>query len=259
MQIKDIDSAKDFIDKTKALETYAKATKKDAEMVMLIQEQKIRSMRILGELLKATDFDKGAMGIPGNQYSLVRSNNTTTPKPTLADYGLTKDESSVCQTIAAIPETVFEDQMHEIKTSDSLAKEITVTRFKNSGRDYKRQEKIEKAVADKWPQDQEEMKKAVERGETVVINMNAHYNLLKWAEDNGLYVRVDRFSDWGNPFELGKDGDRDEVCDSYSMHYFPFKKSLHPRVFGLKGKVLGCHCHPKRCHAHFIADQANSQ
>ena len=119
-----------------------------------------------------------------------------------------------------------------------------------------REQKIEEASRNEWPEDQEEMRQRVEAGETVVINMNAHLHLLKWAQDNGKYERVDRFTDWGNPFELPKDGTRDEVCDAYALHYFPFKKSLHSRLNSLKGKVLGCHCHPQRCHGHFLAQQS---
>jgi hypothetical protein len=96
-------------------------------------------------------------------------------------------------------------------------------------------------------------------GETVTINMNKHLHILNWANSKGLYERVDRFTEWGNPFELGKDGNRDEVCDAYELHYFPYKKSLHHKIDNLKGKVLGCHRHPQRCHGHFLSNQANSK
>ena len=250
-QIKDIETGTDFLDRVKALETYAKATKQDAEMVKIIQEQKIRSMRILGKLLEQTQVSKNA----NPKKSLVGNNDQT---KTLSDYGITKDESSTYQTIAAIPDDEFNRQMDELKSNDSAVKEITITRFKNAGKEYKRQEKIEKAAEQQWPADQLALLEKVKAGETVVINMNKHYNLLKWAQDNGKYERIDRFTDWGNPFEVGKDGDRYEVCIHYARHYFPYKKSLHGRVEGLRGKVLGCHCHPKQCHGDFLADQANS-
>jgi len=121
-----------------------------------------------------------------------------------------------------------------------------------------REQKIEEASRNEWPEDQEEMRQRVESGETVVINMNTHLHLLKWAQDNNKYARVDRFTDWGNPFELGKDGNRDEVCDAYANHYFPFKKSLHSQIHSLSGKVLGCHCHPQRCHGHFLASKTET-
>lgn len=133
--------------------------------------------------------------------------------------------------------------------------EKTITEVKKETR----KRKVEQVASkEEWPADQIELKNKVEAGESVAINMNKHFHLLKWAQDNNKYVRVDRFTEWGNPFELPKDGDRDEVCDAYEHHYFPYKKSLHRKVSDLKGKVLGCHCHPQRCHAHFLSNLANS-
>ena len=120
-----------------------------------------------------------------------------------------------------------------------------------------REQKIAETAKEVWPEEQEAMRQMVENGISVVINMNAHLHLLKWAQENGKYARIDRFTDWGNPFEIGKDGNRDEVCAAYSDHFFPFKKSLHSQLITLKGKVLGCHCHPLKCHGHFIAQQVN--
>ena len=81
-------------------------------------------------------------------------------------------------------------------------------------------------------------------------------NLCQWAKENGKLARVDRFTDWGNPFELDKDGNRDEVCDSYEI-YFDLKKSLQRRLPELKGKALACWCHPERCHAHHLQKLTN--
>lgn len=64
-------------------------------------------------------------------------------------------------------------------------------------------------------------------------------------------VRIDRKSIFGNPFVLGIHGNRDEVCDKYDVYFnkrimedIEFRKS----VLQLKGKILGCHCVPLRCH-----------
>jgi len=72
-----------------------------------------------------------------------------------------------------------------------------------------------------------------------------------------LFARVDRFSEWGNPFILGEDGDRDHVCDAYDR-YFDDKRSLHTKVKELKGKVLGCHCYPQRCHAETLIKKSHA-
>jgi hypothetical protein len=40
---------------------------------------------------------------------------------------------------------------------------------------------------------------------------SSHGNLIAWAKERGLFVRVDRATPWGNPFVIGSDGDRAAV------------------------------------------------
>jgi hypothetical protein len=96
----------------------------------------------------------------------------------------------------------------------------------------------------------------IEQGETVVINMNLHFHVLKYAKDKGIYKQIDRYSEFGNPFFLDSDGTRDQVCDGY-IEYFKHKRSLHSKVKDLKGKVLGCHCAPERCHGDHLKQLAD--
>jgi len=96
----------------------------------------------------------------------------------------------------------------------------------------------------------------IEQGETVVINMNLHFHVLKYAKDKGIYKQIDRYSEFGNPFFLDSDGTRDQVCDGY-IEYFKHKRSLHSKVKDLKGKVLGCHCAPHRCHGDHLKQLAD--
>ena len=106
-----------------------------------------------------------------------------------------------------------------------------------------------------WTEDELDRRAIVEKGGTVVANMHQDTDraLLAWARSSSRFERIDRYSDWGNPFELGPDGDRDTVCDSFEI-YFGRKYSLHDRVLELKGKVLGCWCYPQRCHGdHLIS------
>mgnify|MGYP005997221259 CR=1 FL=1 len=58
-EIRTIETGVDYLNKVKAIETWAKAEKKDAELQNIIAEQKLRTQRILGGLLHKTDFDKG--------------------------------------------------------------------------------------------------------------------------------------------------------------------------------------------------------
>lgn len=56
-------------------------------------------------------------------------------------------------------------------------------------------------------------------------------------------VYIGRGSPWGNPFVIGRDGDRDMVCDRFEAEILP-TLDLTP----LRGKSLVCYCAPKRCH-----------
>ena len=105
-----------------------------------------------------------------------------------------------------------------------------------------------------WTEDELKRKAIVESGGTVVANMHQDTDraLLMWARKNDRFVRIDRNTEWGNPFEMDKDGDRDTVCDSYEI-FFPRKFSLHNRMDELRGKVLGCWCYPARCHGMYLA------
>lgn len=56
-------------------------------------------------------------------------------------------------------------------------------------------------------------------------------------------VYIGRGSPWGNPFVIGVDGDRDEVCDRFERETLP-NLDLTPLI----GKDLVCYCASKRCH-----------
>jgi hypothetical protein len=242
MKIKDVESGVDYLNKVKAIEVWAKAEKKDAELQTLIAEQKIRTQRILGKLLQESNVSKNV----GNRFV---DGETIQPSKTLTSLGISKDQSSAFQKIASIPDTTFEEVIAAKKKAveDSVA-ELTTAGMLKVAKEVKYEQRKQDAQKEQWSDEEAEIMERVKLGETVVINMNKHLKVLKYAEDNGLYVRIDRFSDWGNPFLLDDDGSRDEVCDWFEDNYFPYRKSLHKKIKHLKGKVLGCHCYPNRCH-----------
>jgi hypothetical protein len=59
-------------------------------------------------------------------------------------------------------------------------------------------------------------------------------------------VYIGRPSKWGNHYEIGKDGNREEVIDKYEQWFLG--SPLLYDLGELRGKILGCWCHPKRCH-----------
>jgi hypothetical protein len=81
--------------------------------------------------------------------------------------------------------------------------------------------------------------------------------LMAWAVAHGLFVRVDRRTPWGNPFRIGRDGDREAVVAKF-RDYLPHKDGLLGQLASLRGKALGCHCAPEMCHADVLADLANA-
>lgn len=70
-------------------------------------------------------------------------------------------------------------------------------------------------------------------------------------------VYIGRGSKWGNPFVIGKDGDRNEVCDKYERYLYS-NPALMASISELRGKRLGCFCAPQRCHGDLLAQLANA-
>jgi hypothetical protein len=114
-KIKDVETGIEYLNKVKGIEVWAKAEKKDAELQNMIAEQKIRTQRILGRLIKDGQ-KKGEIatkdnGYTGNQWGVPKEN---TPK-TLSSIGISRKDSSTFQTIASISENVFENFIEEKK------------------------------------------------------------------------------------------------------------------------------------------------
>lgn len=66
-------------------------------------------------------------------------------------------------------------------------------------------------------------------------------------------IYIGRPSIYGNPFRLGKDGDRVEVLEKY-RNYIMSSPRLLEQIKRLKGKTLGCWCKPELCHGDVIAE-----
>lgn len=122
------------------------------------------------------------------------------------------------------------------------AKEIAKERA-----EQKRQKIDEKGQAGAVPDEDQALIDKLTKGQTIILNINRNFHAMKFAKDNDLFVQIDRFSPWGNPYHIGSDGSRDQVCDSFAI-YFDRKLELKSKVNDLKGKALGCHCYPERCH-----------
>ena len=71
-------------------------------------------------------------------------------------------------------------------------------------------------------------------------------------------VYIGRPSIFGNPYAIGKDGDRKEVINLY-RHYVKNNTKVLRAIYNLpKDAILGCYCKPKACHGDVIVELYNN-
>lgn len=78
-------------------------------------------------------------------------------------------------------------------------------------------------------------------------------------------IYIGRPSRMGNPFKIGKDGDREVVIKKF-REYFCNRLRTDPKyvkdVLNLEGHSLGCYCYPEPCHGNvyveFLRSVANA-
>lgn len=69
-------------------------------------------------------------------------------------------------------------------------------------------------------------------------------------------VYIGRPSKWGNPFQIGKDGTREEVIQKYRDWLLRTPQRME-ELHELRGKNLVCWCYPKACHGDVLLELAN--
>lgn len=69
-------------------------------------------------------------------------------------------------------------------------------------------------------------------------------------------VYIGRPSPWGNPFAIGRDGDRDAVMARYMAWLSETPELVDRARRELAGKDLVCWCAPAACHGHVLRDLA---
>ena len=87
------------------------------------------------------------------------------------------------------------------------------------------------------------MAKSYEIPETTIVNVK--------HQDYDIYCG--RPTKWGNPFKIGVDGTRREVIEKYANYFLT--SGLIDDIEELRGKRLGCHCRPQRCHLDIIVEE----
>ena len=90
---------------------------------------------------------------------------------------------------------------------------------------------------------------SVNENQTTVVNIK--------REECDVYIG--RPSVWGNPFQIGPDGNRDEAIAKYRQHIQNNPDLLERAKKELVGKRLGCYCKPRSCHGDILAEIANER
>lgn len=75
----------------------------------------------------------------------------------------------------------------------------------------------------------------------------------------GYDIYIGRPSCWGNPFVVGKDGDREQVIEKHRQWLLCRPDLIKKAKRQLKGKILGCWCAPLPCHGDVLAEIANEE
>ena len=95
-----------------------------------------------------------------------------------------------------------------------------------------------------------------------VLNLRNEPRLREIFQRNAIHdgtVLIDRRTNWGNPFRIGKDGDRDTVIALYRADLW---RRIRAGDIGLQklaeldGMWLACWCDPLPCHGHVLARAA---
>ena len=106
--LKNYDEVHDVMNQAERAALYAHQAN-DRELIQYATEVRTRAQRRAGEMLAATEK------APAGRPAVNRSKATTNSPPTLADLGITKDQSANWQALAAMSEEHFEATVEAAK------------------------------------------------------------------------------------------------------------------------------------------------
>lgn len=121
------DEVKAIRDQAEALRVYSRSIGAALDVVMAATELRVRAERRMGEALRDAEKAKGAAREGWNQ---TPSSSTTAfiAPPTLSEIGITRDQSSRYQQIAAIPRQTFETAIEAHKATGEPLSTAAVVR-----------------------------------------------------------------------------------------------------------------------------------
>lgn len=138
-----VDEVKDIRDKAEAMAAYARQAK-DSDLIKYATEIKVRAERRAGQMLRES-AERGERATKESGINQHRVSNDATP--TLTDIGITRDQSSRWQALAAMPDEHFETA---VETAKETAGEVTTAHMLRAARGYR-------------PKQTKTAKKAIER------------------------------------------------------------------------------------------------
>ena len=193
----------------------------------------------------------------GERKKLVDSDDWDGPS-----YSTCKNTAAVCSTFEKARRRANLTFGHHLETND-LPKEEQDKLLDECEREghsimrlRQRVKEVKSFMSQGWTQDQLDRRRKIEKGGVALANLSKGDDgepidsaLLYWAEAEGLDVKITRGTDWGNPFVIGEDGDRETVIAKYGK-YLEMKDGLLHRLKSgeLSGKLLVCWCCPDGCH-----------
>jgi len=225
-----------------------------------------------GEELKKRDsqsaWDWGEWWLKGEKYGerskKVRSDDWDGPS-----YSTITNRATVCSSfnVSRRRETLGFSHHQEvcelpIEQQDKLLDECE-SKGHSVMRLRQRVKEVRSYLAQGWTEGQIKRRKILEKGGVALANLSKGDDglpvdnaLLCWAEAEGLDVKITRGTDWGNPFVLGEDGDRETVITKYRK-YLDMKDGLKHRLKSgeLSGKLLVCWCCPDGCHGDVLVEK----
>jgi hypothetical protein len=159
-----VDEVKDIRDKAEAMAAYARQAK-DTELIQYATEIKVRAERRAGEMLAATaaSGERAGQSEGGKRAADVRwgsqSHDATSNPPTLAEMGISKDQSSRWQSLAGMSDEHFETAVATAKDTAGQVTTAFMLREAQKGKPQGKPKTGPKAEAIR-----EELKAAKERG-----------------------------------------------------------------------------------------------
>jgi len=146
-EIRTIDGARKLIDLAEAARVYARQVELGLEAQNHAAEIKIRAQRRAGEILDTMEKNKGTAGTLAGRdtsggYSLLPPEDNT---PTYADMGIDKVDAHRWQTIASLPEEMFEAFIGETKAEE---KELTTAAVYREAKAELNRQELDRVIQD---------------------------------------------------------------------------------------------------------------